>query len=228
MKKNTLILAVLILAALACTTVEFPGFSQTQPPADVPNAMATILADPAYQETKNAPTQIPVQPTNTPVTSTDQKETPTAQPEITSTPEMTATSSGFPTAIPLPNPKVSDFTTCLSECLASGSNHQTSFPVKTEIIYFRFEFEEFPYSAPYSRVWYKDGAEWVRYNCYWPGPESGVEEITLTDPLGLPSGTWNVVITINGVQVLDETLKIEGSWNQWSPPGYFNSCYGKR
>ena len=107
-------------------------------------------------------------------------------------------------------------------------NHQTSFAAKTEIIYFRFEFDEFPVSAPYSRVWYKDGKEWVRYNCYWPGPESGVEEITLTDPLGLPSGTWNVVITINGVQVANENLTVEGSWNQWSPPGYFNSCYGKR
>ena len=161
---------------------------------------------------------------------TPEEEVKTPESLSTSTPtaEITATSSGFPTAISLPNPQVTNFTTCLDECLSDGSNDQASFPEKTEIIYFRFEFEEFPVSAPYSRVWYRDGQEWVRYTCYWPGPEDGVEEITLTDPLGLPSGTWNVVININGVEVLDATLEIEGSWNQWSPPGYFNSCYGKR
>ncbi|HAY83973.1 MAG TPA: hypothetical protein DCY42_03340 [Chloroflexi bacterium] len=237
MKKITLFLAVLMLAALACTSVQFQDPSKTQTTSDQPDALATILADPAYQaqSTQEALDQA--------ADMSDDQPEPTAQtepsqqpgsavasltPTTAETPEATPTYSGFPTAIPLPNPRVTDFTTCLNECLSDGSNHQTSFPVKTELIHFRFEFDEFPISAPYTRVWTRNGVEWVRYTCYWPGPESGVEEITLTDPLGLPSGNWNVVITINGVEVVNEDLKIEGSWNQWSPPGYFNSCYGKR
>jgi hypothetical protein len=227
MKKTTLMLTILVLAALACTSVQFADPSKSQSPANTPDALATVLAEVAAA-TQNAP-QVThtLPPTATAQTSAETQAT-QASPTFTLTPAVTATASGFPTAIPLPNPRVTDFTTCLSECLSDGSNHKTSFPEKTEVIYFRFEFEEFPVSAPYTRVWTRDGVEWVRYTCYWPGPESGVEEITLTDPLGLPSGTWNVVININGVKVVDETLKIEGSWNQWSPPGYFNSCYGKR
>jgi len=231
MKKITLILAILMLAALACTTIQFQTPSKTQMPDSTPDALATIAANPAYQATETAidlSTDTP-QPTTVMDDSTgDEGQTTETVPTFTPTPQVTPTYSGFPTAIPLPNPRVSNFTTCLNECLSDGSTHQTSFPAKTEIIYFRFEFEEFPISAPYTRVWTRDGVEWVRYNCYWPGPENGVEEITLTDPLGLPSGTWNVVININGVEVLNETLEIEGSWNQWTPPGYFNSCYGKR
>lgn len=231
MKKTTLFLLVLMLAALACSRVQFnPDPGKTQPVSDLPDTVATVLADPAYQATEEALAKSTDTPEPTPEEAPPQVETPISQqsPTFTPTPQLTATYSGFPTAISLPNPRVTDFTTCLNECLADGSNHQTSFPVKTEIIHFRFEFEEFPISAPYTRVWTRDGVEWVRYKCYWPGPESGLEEITLTDPLGLPSGTWNVVININGVEVVNEELKIEGSWNQWSPPGYFNSCYGKR
>jgi len=235
MKKTILIITALVMAALACSTVEFPYFSggptsETSTPIDAESGLNLVLTEIA-RATQNAPFQPtnPSEPTSTVVVTPDEDANPTeSASDLTATPALTATSSGFPTAIPLPNPVVTDFTTCLNECLSDGSNHQTSFPVKTEIVYFRFEFEEFPTSAPYTRVWYKDGKEWVRYTCYWPGPENGVEEITLTDPLGLPSGTWNMVITINGVQVADETLTIEGSWNQWSPPGYFNSCYGKR
>ena len=230
MKKITLILSVLMMAALACSTVKIADTAPTDIPADPPNAVATLLADPAFQaeDPPDQPTETP-EPTTEKATSPEEvAQTPESVSTFTPTPEVTATYSGFPTAIPLPNPMATGFTTCLNDCLSDGSNHQSSFPVKTEIIYFRFEFDEFPVSAPYSRIWTKDGVEWVRYSCYWPGPESGVEEITLTDPLGLPSGTWNVVISVNGVEVINETLEIEGSWNQWSPPGYFNSCYGKR
>ena len=231
MKKTILIITTLVLAALACSSVGFPYLSGVTPtPSDSDIGEFIVLTEIAIA-TQNAPTQPPStpEPTSTSIIPPDEDANPTESvAAFTPTTALTSTPSGFPTAIALPNPRITDFTTCLNECLSDGSNHQTSFPVKSEIIYFRFEFEEFPVSAPYSRVWYKDGKEWVRYNCYWPGPESGVEEITLTDPLGLPSGTWNMVITINGVQVADETLTIEGSWNQWSPPGYFNSCYGKR
>ncbi|HSG25627.1 MAG TPA: hypothetical protein VLA32_05875 [Anaerolineales bacterium] len=231
MKKTILIITTLMLAALACSSVGFPYLSGgTATPAEAESGLNIVLTE-AAKAIQNAPTQPPntPEPTSTSIIPPDEDASPTESAvAFTPTPVVTSTPSGFPTAIALPNPRITNFTTCLNECLSNGSNHQTSFAAKTEIIYFRFEFDEFPVSAPYSRVWYKDGKEWVRYNCYWPGPESGVEEITLTDPLGLPSGTWNVVITINGVQVANENLTVEGSWNQWSPPGYFNSCYGKR
>jgi hypothetical protein len=228
MKKPIVMLAILVLAAMACTSVQFAN--PNQPPASTPDALATVLAEVAAATQKAPPEPIATLEPTTAIVVTPEQLTPTSQPALplTATPELTATYSGFPTAIPLPNPRTTDFTTCLGECLSDGSNHQTSFPEKTELIHFRFEFEEFPLTAPYTRVWYREGVEWVRYRCLWPGPESGVEEITLTDPFGLPSGTWNVVVNINGVEVLNETLKIEGSWNQWTPPGYFNSCYGKR
>ena len=231
MKKTILIISTLMLAALACYSVQFPYLSDETPTQAGSESGEDLVRTDIAISTQKAPTQPPgtPEPTSTSIIPTDEDASPTSSAAtFTPTLAVTATSSGYPTAIPLPNPQLTNFTTCLNDCLADGSNHQTSFPVKTEIIYFRFEFEDFPVSAPYTRVWYKDGKEWVRYSCYWPGPESGVEEITLTDPLGLPSGTWNMVITINGIQVGDETLTIEGSWNQWSPPGYFNSCYGKR
>lgn len=235
-QKTILMVAVLAIFTLACS-LSGVGTATELPPT--PDALATVLAGVANATEKAEETQavLPPTATNTPETGGNDTGSPTED-VISTTPiavntetptlAITNTPNGYPTAIPLPDPQASNFYTCLTNCAGDGSNHQTSFPEKVEIIYFRFDFTEFPIGAPYSRAWYKDGVEWVRYDCYWPGPEAGVEQITLTDPLGLPSGTWNLVVTINGVQVLNKTLTIQGSWNQWSPPGHFNSCYGKR
>jgi hypothetical protein len=229
-QKIIMMIAVLAIFALACTTA---GGGETAP---TPDALGTVLAG-VTNATQNAAATQAAMPESTDTSDQDEDAAPTATktedaatPEsaITETPTITNTPSGFPSAIPLPDPQASNFYTCLTNCQSDGSNHQTSFPEKIEIIYFQFAFTEFPVGAPYSRAWYKDGAEWVRYDCYWPGPEEGIENITLTDPLGLPSGTWNLVVTINGEQVLNESLTIQGSWSQWSPPGHFTSCYGKR
>jgi hypothetical protein len=232
-QKTIVLAAILVLFALACSTFSTPPTGGDLPPT--PDALKTVLADVANATTIAATVQAAnPSPTSTQAVEEGEDASPTDEPAAspesiaTQTPTITNTPSGYPTAIPLPNPQASSFYTCKTNCASDGSNHQTSFPEKIEVIYFRFKFTEFPVRAPYSRAWYKDGVEWVRYDCYWPGPEAGVEEITLTDPLGLPSGNWNVVITINGVQVLNKSLTIEGSWNQWTPPGHFNSCYGKR
>jgi len=237
MKMNTsqriiVIAAVLAIFALACSRAAAvtPG-ADIPPTPDVRETLRVEIAN----ATKIAATVQAANPSPTSTQTAQEEDTsptdePVSTPEsiATETPGVTNTPSGYPTAISLPNPQASNFYTCKTNCASDGSNHRTSFPEKIEVIYFRFKFTEFPVKAPYSRAWYKDGVEWVRYDCYWPGPEAGVEEITLTDPLGLPSGNWNVVITINGVQVLNKSLTIEGNWNQWTPPGHFNSCYGKR
>lgn len=227
MRRLALILITLLILSLACSSIQIADPAFGNAPEDTPDALATVLAEVA-QVTQKVAASATAQPavTNTPAAQATQAADATQAP--TETPAATLTDNGYPTAIPLPNPVASNFTTCLDECLADGSNNQTSFPEKTELIYFRFEFEEFPVWAPYTRTWYKDGQLWVQYNCLWPGPESGVEEITLTDPLGLPSGTWNVVISVNGEEVLNESIEIEGTWTNWTPPGYFNACYGKR
>ena len=218
MKKLTLMLALLLLAGLACTSVQIadPAFQQGgDAAASTPDALATVLAEVA-QVTQNAPT-----PTRTPIPTEDTAES--ADPDEdqagdkedadpTATPQPTSSNTGYPTAISLPNPDASGFKTCLTECLTDGSNDQDTFPAMTETIYFTFEFEEFPVKAPYTRTWAK----------------AGTEAITLTEPMGLASGEWNVVITVNGEEVLDETITIEGNYSYWSPPGYFNGCYGKR
>lgn len=232
MRRLALILITLLILSLACSTVQIADPALTGQAEDTPDALATVLAEVA-QATENvaASATTAPNPTNTTAaeaTQADATDEADATQAPTETSGPTPTDSGYPTAIPLPNPSASDFTTCVDECLADGSNDQSTFPEKIELINFRFEFDEFPVKAPYTRTWYNNGKLWVQYNCLWPGPEQGVEEITLTDPLGLPSGTWNVVINVNGEEVLNETLEISGTWSQWSPPGYFSSCYGKR
>ena len=73
-----------------------------------------------------------------------------------------------------------------------------------------------------------NGNEWIRYECTWPGPPDGVDEITLTEPDGLHSGNWMVTIMIDYEIALQESIWIEGDWDYWSPVGVMNSCYGKK
>jgi hypothetical protein len=233
MKKLVLTLIVLLAASLACSSVQIadPAFS---PPAEAtPDALATVLAEVA-QVTEKAPdpTNTPVLPTATATQEGDETAEPTAEGGATFTPTPAPTSTrantGYPTAISLPEPSASNFFTCLNECAEDGSNDQDTFPERIELIHFQYEFKEFSFRAPYTRTWYKDGVLWAHYSCTWPGEQSGVDKITLTDPGGLASGVWNVVIEVNGEEVLNETILIDGTYTYWSPPGYFNGCYGKK
>jgi hypothetical protein len=234
MKKITLMIAILVLATLACTSIRIADPALDQSPAETPDALATVLAEVA-QVTENAPESTEVPPTDTPEAEEEVQEetdsdTEEAEPTETVTPTSKPSSgnTGYPTAIPLPNPSTSDFYTCPEECNADGSNHQATFPEKIDEIFFRFEYEDFPLKAPYVRKWTKDGQLWAQYTCLWPGPDSGADEITLSEPNGLASGVWTVEITVNGELVLEETLLIDGDYSYWSPPGFFNGCYGKK
>lgn len=73
-----------------------------------------------------------------------------------------------------------------------------------------------------------NGQEWARYECTWDGPESGVDNISLSEPNGLHSGIWQVAVYVNDVPALLEQIEVEGDWAYWSPPGVFNTCYGYR
>ena len=115
-------------------------------------------------------------------------------------------------------------------CKSDGSNSRRYFPEKTTKIYLRWRFENFFVGSHYERIWRVRGVsgEWAHYDCSWPGPETGIEEITLTEPDGLYSGEWVVSIKVDGKVVWKESLFVEGDWDYWSPAGYFGSCYGKR
>jgi hypothetical protein len=214
MKKIILITLVLVAASMACATFDslFNGGS---------NDGTSPLPTPFNTPVPTMPI-VPLVPTSTsalPSPSGDPTVEPTAE-EVTPTEDLTPTVNG--------GPSTRDFFTCTGPCIYDGSNHQTVFSEKIKIIYFSFEYENFPPGASYTRWWTKDGVEWARYQCAWHGPESGLEQITLTEPSGLASGIWEVTITIDGEIVLQETLQVEGIWSYWDPAGFFGSCYGKR
>ncbi|NIM95683.1 MAG: protein kinase [Anaerolineales bacterium] len=145
------------------------------------------------------------------------------------TPSPTITASPTVTTTPTPSPRIYDFHACLDVCLESGANATRVFPEKQRKIFVQWRYENIPVGAHYVRKWTMDGREWVRYECPWPGPESGLEEkVTLTEPDGLHSGEWEISISIDGVVLLQEQIWIEGDWDYWYPAGYFDTCYGKR
>jgi serine/threonine protein kinase len=154
----------------------------------------------------------------------DETETPTPENTTTHTPTATDT----PTVTTTPGPLVSDLFFCLEPCLADGSNAVTSAPAGINQIYLRWTYENFPVGADYVRRWTSNGEEWVRYQCLWPGPASGVDEVPLTEPDGLRSGVWEVTILLNDDIVVQEQLTITGNWTFWFPAGVFDTCYGRR
>jgi hypothetical protein len=153
---------------------------------------------------------------------------PTSASQATRTPSPTP----WPTVTPDPGyiePRTSNFRACAgAPCKSDGSNAVASFPEKTTTIYLQWRYENIPYGAHYIRRWTRDGKEWVRYDCTWPGPSSGVDDITLTEPNGLASGTWIISILVDGREILHDFVRISGSWSYWDPAGTFNSCYGKK
>ena len=157
---------------------------------------------------------------------------------VTATPVPQYESEPFfsiPTATPIPPsgsisslyPRIYNFQACSEPC--NGHNGKRSFPGGTKKIYVQWDYDDIPVGADYMRIWRMDGKEWVKYICSWPGPSSGTEtNVTLTEPGGLHSGTWEIVIKIDGNTLLREQIEITGNWNYWDYTGVFYSCYGKR
>jgi serine/threonine protein kinase len=158
---------------------------------------------------------------------------PTSSPTSTDTPPPpSATPSPLPsltfTPPPVQLPQAYNFMACPSNCRQDGSNATRVFPEGTTKLYLQWSYANVPVGAHYVRRWSMQGNEWVRYDCTWPGPINGTDTITLTEPDGLHSGSWEVTITVNEVVILREQIEVLGNWTYWSPAGTFLTCYGKK
>ncbi len=153
--------------------------------------------------------------------------TPLPVPQTTVAAIGSGTSSVLPsTAIPTKSnePRVSNFQAC--ESLCNGQNNSTSFSEKIKKIYAQFNYENFPSGVKYVRTWSLNGMEWIRYTCNWDGPTTGTEVLTLKEPQGLRSGTWEITIFVDDVVVLKEQITVNGNYNYWDPAGTINACHG--
>lgn len=129
-----------------------------------------------------------------------------------------------PSQSELPAPKIYNFSACLNPC--TGSNATRNFPEKTKKIYALWNYENIPIGSHYVRAWNMDGREWVRYDCIWYGPETGVSTVELKEPDGLHSGTWEVTISVDDKVLLREQIIVEGNWDYWYPAGIIDKCFG--
>lgn len=180
----------------------------------------------AAEQTEIAAT-LTAEPTHTPTPTSTPTSTPTPTPMPT--PMPTWTPAPLATSTPVPAPQIQNFAACPKPCQGDGSNAQRTFPAGTKIVYLTWVFQDFPIDAAYTRRWTLVGkGEWVRYECAWPGPASGIENLTLSIPGGIHAGTWEVTITIDNTEVLREQITVEGNWDLWDPPESFTTCYGKR
>ncbi len=145
----------------------------------------------------------------------------TAPTAISPTLNSTAISAGHG------DPRISDFAACAAPCLPNGNNAIRTFPEGTTKIYLQWGYANIPRGSHYVRRWTMDGNEWVKYDCAWPGPDAGTDQVTLKEPGGLHAGTWELTIVVNDKVLLHEQVAVEGSSTYWSPAGTFTSCYGK-
>lgn len=111
---------------------------------------------------------------------------------------------------------------------AHGGNASSTFPGGIQVIHARWRYEHVPTGARYERLWHSNRELWAHYDCIWPGPDSAIETLTLSDPGGLRAGVWQATIRIDGQVVMQESLTITGNVTYWDAPGYFDGCYGKQ
>ena len=147
-------------------------------------------------------------------------------PTNTTGPTVTHTPVPIPTDTPV-LPRIYNFMACPGTC--NGANSSRSFAEAIKVIDVQWDYEHIPYGAKYERIWSMEGREWARYSCIWTGAGSGTEtQVTLTEPDGLHSGTWQVLILVDDAVLMSEEVTVLGNWTFWEPGGYFDSCYGKR
>lgn len=147
---------------------------------------------------------------------------------LPNTHETEATQIESPPSTPTVPPqiqKINNFSACPESC--TGFNATRIFPEATTKLYLQWDYEYIPINASYIRVWTMNGKEWVRYQCAWPGPSSGTDRLSMREPEGFHSGTWEITITIDGVILLREQIEVEGNWTYWDPAGPQSGCYGQ-
>jgi hypothetical protein len=157
---------------------------------------------------------------------------------ITSTPsipENTPLPSLMPTAIvivvtqisplaPVQTPKMYGFTLCSDNCNGTNAIPTRQLPERTGIAHAQWQYENIPVGSDYIRTWSKDGREWVRYHCSWPGPETGTYTVSLTEPMGMESGVWEMTIIVNGAILMREQIEVLGNYVYWSDAGSHEKC----
>ena len=171
-----------------------------------------------------------VEPGTTPLAkATGDRATGTRQRVAEDRTEPTGTATPSPSATATPaDPIFTDAYFCLQPCAADGENAKSTFSAGVEKIHVRWHYENVPAGAHYERIWRSRGEEWVVYDCTWPGPTRGDSVVTLTEPDGLRSGPWEMIIRVDGEEVLREGLTVAGSHDFWHPAGTFDTCYGKK
>lgn len=123
-----------------------------------------------------------------------------------------------------PEASIYSFASCLEPCLSDRTNVRSTFPEKTTKIHFQYGYNWIFPGDDYARVWKNRGEEWVRYQCKWDGPDSGVFESTLSEPAGLRSGEWTMEIYVNEILVVQKSITVEGSHDYWDKAGTINRC----
>ena len=197
------------------TATPTPDFAATQ--TEMENALATAVAATLTAQPTPAPTSTSTPNFNATQTSKDQA--------LATAVAATLTASA-PTATPVP--RIYNFAACLEVCTADHTNARRIFPEGAKKLYLEWNYENLPVGARYTRVWTLQGrGEWVRYQCAWPGPPTGMDKVTLSEPDGLHSGIWEVTIAVNDIVLMREQITVEGNWNYWFYAGTFESCYGK-
>ncbi|MBE2223801.1 MAG: protein kinase [Anaerolineae bacterium] len=147
-------------------------------------------------------------------------KTPTPTPIPTPTPTPIPPDSGL-------SPRMWNARFCMSTCLNDGSNAVYSLPANSTQVFVKWEYENVPVGAAYTRSWRSNGDLWVVYDCAWNGPVSGTDEIRLWDrEVGLRAGEWEMTVTVNGETVLQDSIIVEGNNNLFLPvsPLVKNSC----
>lgn len=182
--------------------------------------IATIVASPRILDII-----LPSSPTPIILTSTSARPKDTQPPSFTPTPVVVVITE-IATHPLVQTPRIYGFSACLQSC--NGTNATRVLPEGTTKIYAQWNYENIPIGADYTRTWTMNGREWIRYACTWPGPTTGIDTVTLTEPKGLHSGIWEVTISVNGAVLLQEQIQVQGKWDYWDPAGSFNSCYGQR
>jgi hypothetical protein len=193
-----------------------------------------VLVPPTLTSLTVLPTNIPTHTSVPPTVTQIGVETPTPIPTLvvatpTETPIPPTDTSVPPTDTPisLANTPISEPLNTLSSAntpqiynffaLDKYGNVSDTFEEGTKEIYLQWNYKNFPIGAFYVRTWTMNDEKWVRYYCIWPGPETGKQEITLREPGGLHSGTWELSIYVNDHLLLREQIFIEGSWDYWDP-----------
>ncbi len=211
--------ALILVAGVAVVVILFVAFRRTAPVA-APAPEVT----PAQPTATPAVTEVPMLPMPNATQTRRPPPTAVALPGLTVSPQAATAPPQVVTATPAAQiPRIYDFSACLQPC--DGSNAVTVLPEGTTRVYAQWKFENIPIGAHYVRTWTMNGQEWVRYDCTWPGPVTGMGQVTLREPGGLHSGTWVVTISVDNQVLLRGAVRVEGNWNYWAPAGVFNTCY---